>query len=106
MASREVEKAKDRNGRVIHRGSKVKLIGKPSEAKSVYFTTSMKREINDGKIYTIARIHKISEQYQEYSVALEESEWNWDVRHVSIAGTGVKIEPPKPVMFEPTLLDI
>lgn len=106
MSSQMVLKAKDRNGRIITKGSKIKLVGKAEEALSVYFASAMHDELNNGKIYTIFKIYEVSKKYNEYSVALEESDWNWDIRHIQRIGTDVKIKPPKPVMFEPSLLDI
>lgn len=89
----------DRHGNRIGVGSKVHIVGRSSDSTRVYFAGEMKSFLNDGKTYTVHRIEG------DHAVTLVETTWCWDTHN--IAQIPLKSIPkPKPVLFEPTMLDI
>ena len=50
----------DRNGVVVNKNDKVKLVGKPNAGQNAEFTTSMSEMLNDGRVYTISELDTAS----------------------------------------------
>ena len=109
MIERENRGAVDRNGVPLERGNKVKIVGRSTDSKDVYFAREMIQYLNNDRIYTVRSVSKLSDK--RYAIHLEKTngitlDWSWAGANIlRVDVEDVKIEP-EIFEYDPKHLDI